>query len=385
LTAPNDRFRILSVDGGGIRGLVPALVLAELERRLQEGTGEDARVADYFHMFAGTSTGGLVALSLTVPDRPSRPDRPLISAQTLAEFYRADGPRIFRRSLWQKLKTAWGWIGPKYSLGPLEEAVANRVGTGTTLADALRELIVVAYDMTDRDPYFFKRWRAREELQRQLAGEGSGIQETAPAGEVRNRPLVDAALATSAAPTYFPSHEVDRHALVDGGVFAANPTIAAVVEALKRRSDEPHDLIPDDLLVVSIGTGLHETRFTQAEVSAWGKLGWIVPQEGEPPILATVLGGSSDGVDHWAQTLLNEPSTPNLAREDIGRGPRFFRLQVPLDPPIPLDDAGAPALAALESAANRLIADREDELSDITARLLRAGPIPPDPSPSSRA
>jgi patatin-like phospholipase/acyl hydrolase len=357
---PNDRFRVLCVDGGGIRGLIPALVLADVERRLQEGAGPDARLADYFHMFAGTSTGGLVALSLTVPDLPSRPDRPLLTAANLADVYTIDGPKVFHRSLLQKLRTLWGWLGPKYSPDALEQTVTDRLGTAAKLADALRELIVLAYDMTDREPYLFKRWRAREE-------------------EAQNRSLVDAALSTSAAPTYFPSHEVEGHALVDGGVFAANPTIAAVVEALKRRSDERPDLTPDDLLVVSIGTGLHETHYSQAEVSGWGKLGWILPQEGEPPILATVLGGSSDGVDHWAETLLNKPRASDLPTEELGRGPRFFRLQVPLDPPIALDDASPAAVAALESAAARLISEHENELAEITARLLRAGPIPPDP------
>jgi uncharacterized protein len=357
---PTDRFRILAVDGGGIRGLIPALVLADLERRLQEGAGADARLADYFHMFAGTSTGGLVALSLTVPDLPSRPDRPLVTARTLADFYTADGPKVFHRSLLQKLRTLWGWIAPKYTAEALEEVVEDRVGTRATLADALRELIVLAYDMTDREPYLFKRWRARE-------------------AEARSGSLVDAALATSAAPTYFPSHEVAGHALVDGGVFAANPAIAAIAEALMRRSDEPRDLTPHDLLVVSIGTGLHETHYSQAEVSGWGRLGWILPQEGEPPILATVLGGSSDGVDHWAEALLNEPRTPDPPAEAIGRGPRFFRLQVPLDPPIELDDASPTALAALETAAARLISEHEDQLAEITARLLRGGAIPPDP------
>ena len=360
VTTPDDRFRILSVDGGGMRGLIPALVIADLERRLQAEAGPDARVADYFHMFAGTSTGGLVALSLTVPDLPGRPERPLISAAALADLYTTDGPRIFHRSLWQKLRTLWGWIGPKYGLGPLGDTVTDRLGANSRLADALRELVVTAYDMTDREPYFFKRWRARSD-------------------EPRNRPVIDAALSTSAAPTYFPSHEVEGHALVDGGVFAANPAIAAIVEALKRRADEPHHLSPDALLVVSVGTGLHETHYTQAEVSGWGKLGWIVPQESEPPILATVLGGSSDGVDHWAHTLLNGPPDPSVPAEEIGRGPRFFRLQVPLDPPIQMDDASPAAIAALEAAARRLIADNEAELAGITARLLRAGPIPPDP------
>ena len=75
---PTDKFRILCVDGGGIRGLIPALVLADIERRLQKSAGPEARVSDYFQMFAGTSTGGLVALSLTAPD-PQHPGRPAVT------------------------------------------------------------------------------------------------------------------------------------------------------------------------------------------------------------------------------------------------------------------------------------------------------------------
>src|SRR5262245_12809229 len=137
---PTDKFRILCVDGGGIRGLIPALVIAELERRLQAEAGPQARVADYFQMFAGTSTGGLVALSVTAPD-PERPERPAVSGEELARFYTEDGPDIFHRSLLQRIRTLWGWIGPKYTLGPLEDAIKSRLGAGK-LEHALRELIV---------------------------------------------------------------------------------------------------------------------------------------------------------------------------------------------------------------------------------------------------
>jgi patatin-like phospholipase/acyl hydrolase len=357
MAEPNDKFRILSVDGGGMRGLIPARVIENLEGRLQAEAGPHARVADYFHMFAGTSTGGLVALSLTVPLEPGG-DRPRISASELAELYTRDGGKIFHRSLWHKLITLWGLRHPKYTLGGLEEAVKRNLGADARLADALRELVVVAYDMTEREPWFFKRWPARE-------------------NDARNYEVFHAALATSAAPTYFPSHGVDDHALVDGGVFAANPTLAAVVEALKRRVDEPSHLSTDDLLAVSLGTGHHETGYTQARVSRWGTLGWVIPKDGEPPVLATVLGGASDGVDHWTHTLLNEPPPPHVTNEEIGRGPRFYRLQVELKPPIPMDKPEE--IPALEDAAKKLIAEFEDQLSEIATRLLRAGPIPPDP------
>ena len=356
--APTDKLRILTFDGGGIRGLIPALVLAELESRLVARAGDDARICDYFHLFAGTSTGGLIALGLTVPD-PGRPGRPLVDAAELAGLYVEDGPRIFHRTLWQRLRTLWGLIGPKYTLGPLEDAVVARLGTGR-LAEALREVIVASYDMTDRSPYFFKRWRAREDA-------------------ARNSPVVDAALATAAAPTYFPPRELDGHALVDGGVFAANPVIAAITETLKR-TESPGRLETEDLMVVSIGTGLHEEGFRAEEIRGWGRLGWILPKRGEPPILGAVLDGASDGADHWAHMLLNHaPGSGAPEASEIGRGPRYFRLQVPLDDAIGLDDASEDALQRrLPEAAAALIASRDSELEAITERLIAAGPLPQD-------
>ena len=361
---PTDKFRILCVDGGGIRGLIPALVIAELEHRIQARTTPQARISDYFHMFAGTSTGGLVALSLTAPD-PDKPGRPAVSADLLARFYTEDGPKIFHRSVWQKLITLWGWLGPKYTHGPLESAIENRLGT-THIQHALRELVVTSYDMTNRQPYFFKRWRARED----------------PEGD-RNRPIADAGLATSAAPTYFPSHELDGLALVDGGVFAANPVIVAIVEALKRFGDDPHHLDQDDLLVVSIGTGLHEDGYPQEKVRRWGRLGWVLPQKGEPPILGATLGGAADGADHWAHTLLNHPGDPHIQQADLGHGPRYFRLQVPLAKSVPLDDASRRTLTeTLPGLAEQLIRSHEVELSEIVERLLRFKPLPYDPAPA---
>jgi patatin-like phospholipase/acyl hydrolase len=353
-----DRFRILSVDGGGMRGLIPALVIRELEGRLQHRAGPDARVSDYFHMFAGTSTGGLVALALTSPD-PDQPERPLVSAGELSKFYTEDGKGIFHRTFVQRLKTLNGLIGPKYRLGPLREAVERRLGQAM-LDQALRELVVCSYDMTSRQPYFFKRWRARETLE-------------------RNQPIVEAALATSAAPTYFPSHEVSGFALVDGGVFAANPTVAAIIEALNRGKDQPAKLAPEELLVVSVGTGEHEDGYSQSQVGGWGQLGWVLPKDHEPPILSTVLGSASDGVDYWAHTLLNRPQHPPEL-EEIGRGPRYFRWQVHLTDSIPMDDPdqAAPG-AALPAAAERLIQKRGAEIDELVDRLLLFEPLPYDP------
>lgn len=348
-TSPDPRFRILSVDGGGIRGLISALVIEEIERRLSAKLGREARMAEYFHLFAGTSTGGLIALALTAPKE--------VSAGELASFYVDDGPRIFHRGLGHELGSLWGISGPKYSLGPLREAVERRLGR-STISAATRDLLVTSYDMTHSEPYFFKRWRALENPERDL-------------------PIAEAALATSAAPTYFPSHGLQDRALVDGGVFAANPSVAAIAEALGRQSDEPSRLTPDELFLVSIGTGEFETGYSQRKVSKWGKLGWVTGGD-EPPILGAVLGGASDGADYWAHMLLNHAAGEGVpAAAELGHGPRYYRLQIKLSGPIAMDDASKETLdRRLPAAAHELIAKRSADLDAIVDKLVAAGPIP---------
>jgi patatin-like phospholipase/acyl hydrolase len=306
----------------------------------------------------------LIALALTAPD-PAEPDRPRVAASELAAFYLQDGPLIFERSLLQKLRTLWGYSAPKYSLDPLAAAVKRRLGEAR-IADALREMVIASYDMTGRAPYFFKRWRAREPV--------------GPAEEDRNVAICDAALATAAAPTYFPSHELGGRALIDGGVFANNPSVAAISEALKRTA-APERVGTDDLLVVSIGTGVHEDGFQQRTVSNWGRIGWILPRGAEPPILGAVLDGASDGADHWAHMLLNHvPGSAPPIPSQIGRGPRYFRFQSRLVEPIALDDAEEKVLTdLLPRAAEALITEHDEELGHIVDRLIAAGPLQPDP------
>jgi uncharacterized protein len=341
-----EEFRIFCVDGGGIRGLISALVTAKIEQLLRERDGDAARIADYFHLFAGTSTGGLIALALTRPEPPS--------ADELAGFYTEDGPKIFDRSLMQELGSGWGTLAPKYDNGPLREAVRRRLGDGH-LGKATKDLLVTSYDMTNAQPFFFKRWKALENPDWDFS-------------------IVDAALSTAAAPTYFPCHEPEKlkgHALVDGGVFAGNPTIAAIAEALGRSSDPPAGLDLKDMLVVSIGTGEFSTGFPP-EVRGWGDLGWIAGGGADPPILSAMLGGSSDGADYWAHMLLNHERGKGLPEAaEIGRGDRYFRFQAPLAEAIQMDDASPETLQLLTEAAEELIEKRGAEIAQIVDGLTK--------------
>jgi uncharacterized protein len=350
-----DRFRVLAIDGGGIRGLIAARVIARLEELITVEAGQERRIADCFQMVAGTSTGGLLALGLTAPD-PANPARPRLSGADLVELYREEGPRIFGDTL-QKLISLGGWIAPKHSTRQLERVLNERLGDAR-LRDALRELLITSYDMTEPGPHFFKRWRAREDAGRDAA-------------------MVDVALATAAAPTYFPSKKVAGRALVDGGLFAANPAVAAVVEALKRRDEEPRDLTPGELLMVSLGTGHHEVGHRQSEVRGWGRIGWIWPRRHDPALIAAFLDGQSDAAHHWAEIFLNhEPGRAVADPHRQGRGPRYYRFQARLSEGTPLDDARPESLTRLDHAANGLLADRDAELRELARRLVAGSPLP---------
>ena len=339
------QFRILSIDGGGIRGLIPALLLQELETRLRKQR-PDAVLVDYFHLFAGTSTGGLIALGLTAPGNSG--PHPRMDAQRLVDLYRNRGPEIFHRTLTQKLRTLGGWTGPKYDLDALRAVLTDELGSAQ-LANALRELLVVGYDTAAPGPHFFKRWQAL-------------------AAPEENPSMVEVGLATSAAPTYFPAVGLDDAAIVDGGVFAANPTIAAVSEALKRTTEPPAPLVPHDLLVLSLGTGRHVDRYSEREVSGWGKLGWIWPRASGPPLLEVMFDGQSRSAHHWAHMLLNhvpgqEPD------EEFGHGPRYWRFEPDLPRPTGLDDASEATIDELSAAARGMIEERAADLDALTAVL----------------
>ena len=184
---------------------------------------------------------------------------------------------------------------------------------------------------------------------------------------------VDAGLATSAAPTYFPALQRGEDALVDGGVFVNNPTIAATIEALKRTEGEP--LRPDDLLVVSLGTGQHERGYDPGEVAGWGALGWIAPSGGaEPPLIGAMLDGQSDAAHHWAHILLNHDPGKHLAKgAEFGAGPRYYRWQIELPEALPLDGVSDRQIARLREYGEALADGRADELAAVAAMLAGSG------------
>jgi uncharacterized protein len=325
--------------------------------RLEELLAADEppqRLVGCFDLIAGTSTGGLITLALSAPPPPGQ--APLTPARLVEIYAGPEGRAIFERPAWRELPVVRRVVDlfePRYSLKPLREELGRQVGAAT-VADATTEILVTAFDMQAQQPVFFKRWDER----------------------VNSTSMVDAGLATAAAPTYFPAHGTLGGALVDGGVFVANPTVAAIVEALKRTVD-PAPIQRDDLLVVSLGTGHYERGFDLASVERWGALDWILPKgrsplAGEPPLIDAMLEGQSDAAHHWAHVLLNHSPGQALApASERGAGPNYYRYELELRRPLPMDDAGAANIRHLEECADLLIARRDDELSALAKALAR--------------
>jgi patatin-like phospholipase/acyl hydrolase len=314
-------LKVLSIDGGGIRGIIPATVLAELERRAGKP------VAELFDLFAGTSTGGILALALTKPDQAGRP---AWSAESLIELYEREGPKIFSRSVWQRIRSAEGLLDEKYPPAGLERSFDKYFGA-TRLKEALRDVIVTAYDIEHRTTFFFKSSKAR-------------------AGDEHDYAMREAALATSAAPTYFQPVRLERGAgeqdlaLVDGGVFANNPAMSAFAEA-RREGAHP------EVLMLSLGTGQLTRKLHYENAKDWGLLEWA------KPILDVVFDGVSDAVDYQLRQIL---------------GPdRYYRLQTELDlAKDDMDNASGENLQRLKEEAAGLIRANEDQLDEICAKLV---------------
>jgi uncharacterized protein len=197
------RFRILSIDGGGIKGVFPAAFLAHIE-----GTLGGAPVSSFFDLIAGTSTGGIIALALGLGLR----------AGEVLEFYERHGAAIFPR------KSPWWLLGPaKYETAPLRCALEKTLGS-KRLGDSNRRLIIPSFNATTGRIHIFKTAH-HPRLQMDF-----------------KVPAVEVALATSAAPVFFPPHRSGQEVMfIDGGIWANNPMGLAVTEAISmlgRSGDE---------------------------------------------------------------------------------------------------------------------------------------------------
>ena len=273
--------RILAIDGGGIRGLIPAALLASLER----ATGTPAR--SHFDFLAGTSTGAILAAAVAAD----------FTGDRLVALYRIRGPQLFRRipvlTLLRRILS-----GHMYDVEGLRSIIAEELGdrAGWRVNDVPPDVMLTAKGLDDGHQWYFVKDRPGHE-----PGRTGGLS------------LVDCVTASAAAPTYFAPWLVQPLGLlVDGGVgVAGNPTYQACVEAFEYTDDYR----PEETIVVSLGTGRFLDR--RRPTWLWSWVEWVLSE------------------------LLRSPGEQQteLVRRHYPEA-RFYRIDVRLERDFPLDATG---------------------------------------------
>ncbi|MCA0456557.1 MAG: patatin-like phospholipase family protein [Chloroflexi bacterium] len=322
-------FKILSIDGGGIRGIIPGMVMADIERR----TGKP--ISQLFDLIAGTSTGGVLTLGVTCPDEKDI-TKPRYTAEDGVRLYEEQGSRIFSRSPWKRVTSLNGITDERYPTASVQAVLQETFGE-TRLRQALNDVMITSYEIERRSPWFFRSSRARLDP------------------KTYDFPMWKVARSTSAAPTYFEPNKIDvdqttdYYSLVDGGVFANNPSMCAYVDAMSQESR------PSDVLVVSLGTGVLTRRLPYDEACGWGAAQWVIP------IISVLMDGNSETVDYQMRTVLGA---------NAGGKKRYFRFQTRLNEGMDdMDDASRTNIRVLKLLGEQLVSESAEQLDQVCKLL----------------
>jgi patatin-like phospholipase/acyl hydrolase len=308
-------IKVLAIDGGGIRGIIPSIILGKLRAML------GADLHEVFDLIAGTSTGGIIALGIATRckgDQPYSPDE-------LVDLYVRNGPAIFRKTWFTPVRQLFR---PKYLPTGLEEAL-HAFFRETTFSTALTPLLISSYELESQLPFFFKSHRIADKREHDWK-------------------VTTIARATSAAPTFFPPLHITRggngHTLVDGGVFVNNPAMAAYAEARR--------LYPNatDFLVAAVGTGDRQDHIHYSSARKWGLLRWA------KQIVPVFMDSVSEAVDYELRWILKC---------------KYYRLQVlDLSPASnEMDDVTPANLANLQAVAREYVQRESKTLKELCSEL----------------
>lgn len=291
-------FRILSIDGGGVRGYLAASILANIEAYLNGLSGDAQPLGKRFDLIAGTSAGGLIAMGLALGR----------SAAEVRDLFVTSMPAIFgtqnRRSRLGQIKY------PRYGSAPVEAAL-KEFFQGATLETLSVDACITSVSLIDAKPRLHKT--------DYLSRNTGRLSES----------LVDIGLATTAAPTYFQAHSSKFSAnLIDGGLAANNPSMIALVDAMqferKSKRGEPRPTLGpnaagDGILMISVGTGQPgPLPYNHEKLVTGGWVDWILP------VIEVVQLSQAQLVHHQTKFLLGES---------------YLRIDPVLNVPVKLDDA----------------------------------------------
>ncbi len=329
--------KILAIDGGGIRGIIPGMVLVSLEEKIQRKTNNPAaKLGEYFDFLAGTSTGGILTALLLYPDENDA-SKPKYTAREALDIYIDHGTEIFTASKWRRFLGGFGLVSELYSAHILED-ILNDYFKDTKLSQLIKPCIITAYNIELRKNHFFRQQKAITH------------------GTIRDFYLKDVCRATSAAPTFFSVAEIfslskTRYPLIDGGVFAQNPSLCAVLEVIKAYEQ----LNINDLFMVSLGTGVNKTAYNYEHFKK--KLALQIG----PSLVDIMTSASGESTEYFIRQLFrsNRKSANYFRIEPQNLGSIDARM----------DAATKNNIQKLISLADKLISDNEKQLDFIVEKI----------------
>lgn len=326
-----DIVKILSIDGGGVRGIIPSIFLDHLRKELDR-SGNTTPFYELFDIISGTSTGSLISLMLIKPPKDFTDSERLT---LLMDLYENKTKLIFPQAKYEILQLIKQFFRPKYSGKPLKILLRQNF-KNLTLEDSLTNLIVPTYDMAAMKPFLFKHNRA--------------IRDTNDS----NFFLKDVGLASSAAPTYLPPINTksittgQSYCFVDGGVFCNNPSLCAYTDAKK--------LYPNakKYLIVSLGTGNYTRTYNCKKIKKWGVFGWMNPFN-KVPLLTAFMDSQMESDNYVISNM-----------KDV----KEYRFEISLDGiSSELDDSSDRNINFLKGKAAELILSNRQEINRLVKVL----------------
>lgn len=325
---------ILTIDGGGMKGIISCIVLMRLERYLKVySKDETATIPDYFDLIAGTSTGSILTTFLLCPDENGRAK---YTAKDALELYMAKGKEMFRKRPLYPINTMFGLLKSKYTNTEFRKELSEYFGE-LNISQLIKPCMLVTYDMVSRRTFFVNSI-------------------SSATNESRDIKVVEAVLASCAAPTYFPpvyhknTNGVSR-CLIDGGVAANNPAMSALIEGLKI---QPESDIKDTYLF-SVANASMDQSYTCENTKRWGILTFAIP------LFHIFMETSEEIVDYQVKKLY----------ESLGIGCHYLRVEAINEKNIPaMDDTSDETFKRLVEIGHQLADQQEVAIRAFAKQLV---------------
>lgn len=336
-----EKFCILSIDGGGLRGVVPLTILKTIEAK----TGK--RIHELFNLVSGTSTGGLITAAISIKN-PIEPTEPLYTLDDIMDVYVHRGHEIFpeRTKLVNLIHDAEDLFRPKFSDSGIK-AVFTDVLKNYRMLDCLNDVMITSYDLNNNVPLFFKSRAAKNNV-------------------AQNALLYDVCRATSAGPSYLPSYEFvypnntedPNRNCIDGGVYVNNPSMAALVDFSKYHDEYlpstagDADIDYDDVFVLSLGTGSYTGKVNNSDTMNKGEIYWA------QQISDIMMRGVNRATDYEMSEMM-----------EIGN---YLRLTVAIDNSVHSDMANSSSETTqyLVAATKDMLVQCDKSIDDFLSKML---------------